>query len=76
MVFLRLLGGAAFLPLFLAGDQPGAASRTFRVDSSSSRVTIKVGKTDFGIEPVSVAGVVNVKNELLVEYRIVARKAP
>ena len=41
---------------------------------ASGRVTLK--QTDFGIQPVSVGGVVNVKNELLVEYRIVARKAP
>jgi polyisoprenoid-binding protein YceI len=41
---------------------------------ASGRATLK--QTDFGIEPVSVGGVVNVKNELVVEYRIVARKAP
>ena len=41
---------------------------------ASGRATLK--QTDFGLEPVSVAGVVNVKNELAVEYRIVARKEP
>jgi len=42
--------------------------------AASGRVTIR--HSDFGLEPVSVAGVVKVKNELLVEYRIVARRAP
>jgi polyisoprenoid-binding protein YceI len=40
---------------------------------ASGRATLK--QTDFGLEPVSVAGVVNVKNELVVEYRIVATRA-
>jgi hypothetical protein len=30
-------------------------------------------QTDFGMKPVSVGGVVNVKNELGVDFRIVAR---
>lgn len=42
--------------------------------TASGKVILK--QSEFGIEPVSVAGVVNVKNELQVEYRIVARKAP
>ncbi len=42
--------------------------------TASGRVTIR--HSDFGLEPVSVAGVVKVKNELLIEYRIVARRAP
>jgi len=42
--------------------------------AASGRVTIR--HSDFGLEPVSVAGVVKVKNELLIEYRIVARRAP
>jgi polyisoprenoid-binding protein YceI len=33
-------------------------------------------QTDFGITPVSVAGVVNVRNELDLSFRIVARPAP
>jgi len=42
--------------------------------AASGRVIIR--HRDFGLEPVSVAGVVKVKDELLVEYRIVARRAP
>ncbi len=42
--------------------------------TATGRATIR--QSDFGLEPVSVAGVVKVKNELLVEYRIVARRAP
>jgi hypothetical protein len=34
-----------------------------------------VRQTDYGIEPVSVAGVVKVKNELAIEYTIVATPA-
>jgi polyisoprenoid-binding protein YceI len=35
--------------------------------------TAPLRQTDFGIKPMSVAGVVNVKDELVVSYRIVAR---
>ncbi len=42
--------------------------------AASGQATIR--HSDFGMEPVSVAGVVKVKNELLIEYRIVARRAP
>ena len=35
--------------------------------------TAVLRQTDFGIKPMSVAGVVNVKDELVVSYRIVAR---
>jgi polyisoprenoid-binding protein YceI len=38
--------------------------------------TLKLSQRDFGIEPVSVGGVVKVKNELAVTLRIVARPAP
>jgi polyisoprenoid-binding protein YceI len=41
---------------------------------ASGRTTIK--QTDFGIEPVSVAGVVNVKDQLVVEFRVAARAGP
>jgi polyisoprenoid-binding protein YceI len=41
---------------------------------ASGRATLK--QTDFGIAPVSVAGVVKVKDELVIEYRIVARAHP
>ena len=33
-------------------------------------------QTDFGMQPVSVAGVVKVKNELGCDYKIVGRLAP
>lgn len=35
--------------------------------------TVVLRQTDFGIKPMSVAGVVNVKDELVVTYRIVGR---
>jgi polyisoprenoid-binding protein YceI len=35
-----------------------------------------IRQTDFGLQPVSVGGVVKVKNELPIDYRIVARAAP
>jgi polyisoprenoid-binding protein YceI len=40
---------------------------------ASGRMTIR--QSDYGIDPVSVAGVVKVKNELSIEYTIVARPA-
>jgi polyisoprenoid-binding protein YceI len=40
---------------------------------ASGRMTVR--QTDYGIEPVSVAGVVKVKNELAIEYTIVATPA-
>ena len=42
--------------------------------TATGRVTIR--HSDFGLEPISVAGVVKVKNELVIEYRIVARRTP
>ena len=39
--------------------------------TASGKVTLR--QTDFGMKPVSVGGVVNVKNELGVDFRIVAR---
>ena len=39
--------------------------------TATGRMTIR--QTDYGIDPVSVAGVVKVKNELAIEYTIVAR---
>lgn len=41
---------------------------------ATGRTTLK--QTDFGIKPVSVAGVVNVRNELDLSFRIRARPAP
>ncbi|MET0556137.1 MAG: YceI family protein, partial [Vicinamibacteria bacterium] len=41
----------------------------------SAEGTAVVRQTDFGIKPVSVAGVVNVKNELGLTFRILARPA-
>ena len=40
---------------------------------ATGRMTIR--QTDYGIDPVSVAGVVKVKNELAIEYTIVAPPA-
>jgi polyisoprenoid-binding protein YceI len=42
--------------------------------TATARATLK--QTDYGIKPVSVAGVVNVRNELDLAFRIVARRAP
>lgn len=42
--------------------------------TASGRTVLK--QTDFGMKPVSVAGVVNVKNELGLSFRILARPAP
>ncbi len=60
---LRAASRPLVLPLRveIAGDTLTATGKT----------TLK--QTDFGIEPISVGGVVKVKNELAVEYRIVAR---
>ncbi len=41
-------------------------------DTLSAAGTTVLRQTDFGITPLSVGGVVNVKNELIVTYRIVA----
>ena len=38
--------------------------------------TTVIRHTDYGLKPVSVAGVVNVRNEIGVEFRITARAAP
>jgi len=38
--------------------------------------TTKVRQTAFGIKPISVAGVVNVKDELEITWRVVARAVP
>jgi polyisoprenoid-binding protein YceI len=42
--------------------------------AATARLTIR--QTDYGLKPVSVAGVVNVKNELAIDVRIVARAQP
>ena len=44
-----------------------------RASKATGRMTVR--QTDYGIDPVSVAGVVKVKNELAIEYTIVARPA-
>ncbi len=41
---------------------------------ATGRMTIR--QTDYGIDPVSVGGVVKVKNELAIEYTVVARPSP
>ena len=42
-------------------------------DSISATGTTKVRQTAFGIKPISVGGVVNVKDELAITWRVVAR---
>ena len=51
------------LPLDVVVDAEGL--------KATGRMTLR--QTDYGIEPVSVAGVVKVKNELAIEYTILAR---
>jgi polyisoprenoid-binding protein YceI len=41
---------------------------------ASGRVVIR--QREFGLQPISVAGVVKVKNELGIDYKIVGRSAP
>jgi polyisoprenoid-binding protein YceI len=53
---------------------PMRLQKTDGVLTATGQVVLK--QTDFGISPVSVAGVVKVKNELGVDYKIVARPAP
>jgi polyisoprenoid-binding protein YceI len=38
--------------------------------------TTRIRQTEFGIKPISVAGVVNVKDELVIEWQMVWRAAP
>ena len=52
-----------------------------RIDRSADGTLTATGKTvlrqtDFAIKPVSVAGVVNVRDELDLTFRVVARRAP
>lgn len=50
--------------------------RTAPDGTLSADGTAVVRQTDFGMKPVSVAGVVNVKNELGLTFAIVARRVP
>lgn len=52
---------------------PLAVEVSARELKATGRLTIR--QSDYGIEPVSVAGVVKVKNELAIEYTIVAAPA-
>jgi polyisoprenoid-binding protein YceI len=58
-----------------------ALTLPLRVELAQGGVLVATGQavlkqTDFQIKPVSVAGVVKVKNELGIDYKIVARLAP
>jgi polyisoprenoid-binding protein YceI len=46
----------------------------FGADTLEASGTMQVRQTDFGIKPISKAGVVKVKNELDVTFRLVARR--
>jgi polyisoprenoid-binding protein YceI len=46
----------------------------FHGDTVEATGTLTVRQTDFGIQPISKAGVVNVKNELDVRWKLVARR--
>ena len=45
-------------------------------DELRARGQARLRQTAFGIQPISVAGLVKVKDELLVEFDLVARRAP
>jgi polyisoprenoid-binding protein YceI len=49
---------------------------TFPEDRIEATGQVVVRQTDFGIQPISVGGVVKVKDELGLDYKIVARRAP
>ena len=49
---------------------------TLAPDSVAAEGTVRLRQRDYGIEPVSVGGVVKVKDELVVTLKIVARPAP
>jgi polyisoprenoid-binding protein YceI len=49
---------------------------TLAPDSLAAEGTVRLRQRDYGIEPVSVGGVVKVKDELVVTLKIVARPAP
>jgi polyisoprenoid-binding protein YceI len=66
---LSLHGGTA--PVTVPVRIRVAADGTLTADG-----TAVIRQTDFGIKPVSVAGVVNVKNELGLTFRIEARRVP
>lgn len=46
----------------------------FRDDSIEASGTLTLRQTDFGIRPISKAGVVNVKDELDIKWRLVSRR--
>jgi polyisoprenoid-binding protein YceI len=46
----------------------------FATDAVTATGTTKIRQTEFGIKPISVAGVVNVKDELLIEWHLVWRR--
>jgi polyisoprenoid-binding protein YceI len=81
----RALGGTAF-ELQVEGELAlhgvtKPLSVPVRIDKAADGTMTATGRTvlkqtDFGIKPVSVAGVVNVKNELDLSFRVVARPAP
>jgi polyisoprenoid-binding protein YceI len=66
---LALHGVTRPLALPLRVERAGDGTLT-----ATGRTVLK--QTDYGIKPVSVAGVVNVRNELDLTFRIVARPAP
>jgi hypothetical protein len=43
-------------------------------DSVEASGTLAIKQTDFGIKPISKAGVVNVKDELQIHWRLVGRR--
>jgi hypothetical protein len=46
----------------------------FKNDAIEASGTVTIHQTDFGIRPISKGGVVNVKDELNIEWRLVARR--
>jgi polyisoprenoid-binding protein YceI len=81
----KAVGASAFL-LQIEGDLAlhgvtKALALPLRVEKAADGTLTATGRTvlkqtDFAIKPVSVAGVVNVRNELEISFRVVARPAP
>src|SRR4029077_7559432 len=77
-------GSASALDLLVTGNltirgttKPARASVSTKIDGDTLTATGKftIKQTDFGIKPISVGGVVKVKDELTISFTIVAKGA-
>ena len=76
-------GSASALDLLIAGNltirgttKPVRAAASAKIDGDTLTATGKftIKQTDFGIKPISVGGVVKVKDDLNITFTIVARE--